>query len=469
MFRRRHHSKSIERLAIIYTMKHQELISPLDNRYSQKIIELANNFSESNLNKTRFEIEIDWIIFLTTQGGKNFKSISEAAKNNLVKIKRSFDDKSAKKIKAIESRTNHDVKAVEYFIRDEMNKFSNLKKYQHLVHFALTSEDINSLSYAVLLRDAKDIYLKKLDVLIKDLGTKSKSWAAIPMLARTHGQAASPSTLGKEIKVFQHRLSRQRDILKKIKPLAKFGGATGNFHTLDLSDSRIDWLSKTKKFLSLFKVDQNPMTTQIEPHDGIAEISHCIQRINNILIDLDQDMWIYISNDIFKLKLKDGEIGSSTMPHKVNPIDFENSEGNLGLSSSLMSFFAEKLTKSRLQRDLSDSTVLRNLGVGFGYSYLGITSCMSGLSKIQPNKEIAHNELSKNWQVLAEAIQIVMKLEGYDNAYEEIKTKTRGQNIDKDSYHKIINDLNISNESKKKLKKLTPLNYLGIASKLAKS
>ncbi len=450
-------------------MKHQELISPLDNRYSQKVIELANNFSESNLNKTRFEIEIDWIIFLTTHGGKNFKSLSAAAKNNLLKIKISFDNKSAKKIKAIESRTNHDVKAVEYFIRDEMGKFSNLTKYQHLVHFALTSEDINSLSYAVLLRDAKDIYIKKLDVLIKDLGLKSKSWASIPVLARTHGQAASPSTLGKEIKVFQHRLSRQRDILKKMKLMAKFGGATGNFHTLDLSDSSIDWVSKTKKFLTLFKVDQNPMTTQIEPHDGIAEISHCIQRINNILIDLNQDMWIYISNDIFKLKLKDGEIGSSTMPHKVNPIDFENSEGNLGLSSSLMGFFAEKLTKSRLQRDLSDSTVLRNLGVGFGYSYIGITSCMTGLSKIQPNKEIARNELSENWQILAEAIQIVMKLEGYDNAYEEIKTKTRGQSIDKDSYLKIINDLSISHESKKKLSKLTPLNYLGIASKLAKS
>jgi adenylosuccinate lyase len=450
-------------------MKNQELISPLDNRYSQKIIELANNFSESNLNKTRFEIEIDWIIFLTSHGGKNFKSLSAAAKNNLLKIKKGFDDKSAKKIKTIESRTNHDVKAVEYFIRDEMAQFSNLTKYQHLVHFALTSEDINSLSYAVLLRDAKDIYIKKLNLLIKDLGLKSKSWASIPVLARTHGQAASPSTLGKEIKVFQHRLSRQRDILKKMKLMAKFGGATGNFHTLDLSDSSIDWVSKTKKFLSLYKIDQNPMTTQIEPHDGIAELSHCIQRINNIVIDLNQDMWIYISNDIFKLKLRDGEIGSSTMPHKVNPIDFENSEGNLGLSSSLMGFFAEKLTRSRLQRDLSDSTVLRNLGVGLGYSYLGITSCMTGLNKIQPNKKFARDELSANWQVLAEAIQIVMKLEGHDNAYEEIKTKTRGESIDKDSYLKIINDLSISHDSKKKLSKLTPLNYLGIASKLAKS
>jgi len=450
-------------------MKHQDLISPLDNRYSQKIIDLANNFSESNLNKTRFEIEIDWIIFLTTQCGKNFKPLSSAAKKNLLNIKINFDHRSAKRIKDIESKTNHDVKAVEYFIREEMEKFSNLKKYQHLVHFALTSEDINSLSYAVLLRDARDIYLRKLDILIKDLNSKSRSWASIPMLARTHGQAASPSTLGKEIKVFQQRLSRQKAMLKNMKPLAKFGGATGNFHTLDLSDSRINWVSKTRKFLNLFKVEQNPITTQIEPHDGIAEISQCIQRINNILIDFNQDIWIYISNDIFRLKMKDGEIGSSTMPHKVNPIDFENSEGNLGLSNSLMSFFADKLSKSRLQRDLSDSTVLRNLGVGFGYSYLGLSSTLTGLDKIQPNKDVAYKELSENWQVLAEAIQIIMKLEGYDNAYEEIKAKTRGQNIDQESYLKIVSDLNITDESKEKLKKLTPLNYLGIASKLAKS
>ena len=450
-------------------MKHQDLISPLDNRYSQKIIDLANNFSESNLNKTRFEIEIDWIIFLTTQCGKNFKPLSSAAKKNLLNIKMNFDHMSAKRIKDIESKTNHDVKAVEYFIREEMEKFSNLKKYQHLVHFALTSEDINSISYAVLLRDARDIYLRKLDILIKDLNSKSRSWASIPMLARTHGQAASPSTLGKEIKVFHQRLSRQKAILKNMKPLAKFGGATGNFHTLDLSDSRINWVSKTRKFLNLFKVEQNPITTQIEPHDGIAEISQCIQRINNILIDFNQDIWIYISNDIFRLKMKDGEIGSSTMPHKVNPIDFENSEGNLGLSNSLMSFFADKLSKSRLQRDLSDSTVLRNLGVGFGYSYLGLSSCLTGLDKIQPNKDVAYKELSENWQVLAEAIQIIMKLEGYDNAYEEIKAKTRGQNIDQESYLKIVSDLNITDESKEKLKKLTPLNYLGIASKLAKS
>jgi len=450
-------------------MNHQEIISPLDNRYSKKITELANNFSESNLNKTRLEIEIDWIIFLSTHCGKNFKSLSSSAKNNLVKIKNNFNTKSAKRIKSIEARTNHDVKAVEYYIRKEMNKFSNLKKYGHLVHFALTSEDINSLSYAILLKEAKDLYICKLDILIKDLNSKSKAWASLPMLARTHGQAASPTTIGKELKVFHQRLLRQREMLKKMRPMAKFGGTTGNYHTLELSDPNINWVSKTNKFLASFKVDQNQITTQIEPHDGIAEIAQCIQRINNIMIDLNQDAWTYISNDIFKLKVKEGEIGSSTMPHKVNPIDFENSEGNLGISNSLMAFFADKLTKSRLQRDLSDSTVLRNLGVGFAYSYLGITSCLNGLSKVQPNKENALKELSNNWQVLAEALQIVMKLEGHDNAYEDIKTLTRGQSLNKNSYIKIVDGLQISNASKEKLKKLTPLNYLGIASKLAKS
>ncbi len=450
-------------------MKIQELISPLDNRYSLKIKDLANNFSESNLNKIRFEIEIEWIIFLCTHGGKSFKPLSASAKNNLFKIKNSFNLKSSKRIKSIESRTNHDVKAVEYFIREEMKRFSNLSKYEYLVHYALTSEDINSLSYAVLIGKAKDIYLKKLEILIKDLKSKSRSWASLPLLAKTHGQAASPSTLGKEFKVFYQRLLRQKDILKRMRPLAKFGGATGNFHTLDLTDPKINWLNKTNKFLSSFGVEQNPITTQIEPHDGIAEIAHCIQRINNITIDLDQDLWMYISNDIFKLKLKDQEVGSSTMPHKVNPIDFENSEGNLGISNSLMGFFAEKLPKSRLQRDLSDSTVLRNIGMGFAYSYLGLTSCLSGLNKIEPNKEKAIRELSNNWQVLSEAIQIVMKIEGYDNAYEEIKKLTRGKMINKDSYHELVENLKISSASKNKLKKLTPATYLGIASKLAKS
>ena len=449
-------------------MKIEQLISPLDNRYNNKIEELALNFSESNLNKVRFEIEIEWLIFLCSKGGKNFPTLSKTDINNLQSLKNSFNEKSAKKIKSIEKRTNHDVKAVEYFIREELKKSSKLKKYEHLVHFALTSEDINSLSYAILLRDAQIIYIKKLEVIIADINKRARSWASIPMLARTHGQAASPSTLGKEMKVFAERLKRQRDSLKNMKPMAKFGGATGNFHTLVISDAKVNWLAQTQKFLASFKVEQNPMTTQIEPHDGIAEVAHCIQRINNILIDFNQDIWMYIANDLFKLKLSEGEVGSSTMPHKVNPIDFENSEGNLGLSNAMMEFFANKLTKSRLQRDLSDSTVLRNLGVGFGYSYVGFSSVLRGLNKLTPNKKQARKELENNWQILAEAIQIVMKLEGIDNAYEIIKSKTRGISLDKNSYAELVENLDISENAKDTLKKLTPMNYLGIAQKLSK-
>jgi adenylosuccinate lyase len=449
-------------------MKIEQLISPLDNRYNNQIADLATNFSESNLNKVRFEIEIEWLIFLCSKGGKSFPSISKTSIKKLHTLKKSFDENSAKRIKSIEKKTNHDVKAVEYFIREELKKSSSLKKYEHLVHFALTSEDVNSLSYAILLRDAQIIYLKKLDVIIKELNKRARLWSSIPMLARTHGQAASPSTLGKEMKVFVERLKRQRDSLKNMKPLAKFGGATGNFHTLVISDPNVDWLNQTKKFLALFGVEQNPITTQIEPHDGIAEVAHCIQRINNILIDFNQDIWMYIANDLFKLQVKDGEVGSSTMPHKVNPIDFENSEGNLGLSNAMMEFFANKLTKSRLQRDLSDSTVLRNLGVGFGYSYVGFSSALRGLTKLQPNKAQALSELEDNWQILAEAVQIVMKLEGLDNAYEIIKAKTRGLSLDKNSYAELVENLDISKAAKERLKKLTPTNYLGNAQKLAK-
>ena len=449
-------------------MKIEQLISPLDNRYNNQIADLATNFSESNLNKVRFEIEIEWLIFLCSKGGKSFPSISKTSIKKLHTLKKSFDENSAKRIKSIEKKTNHDVKAVEYFIREELKKSSSLKKYEHLVHFALTSEDVNSLSYAILLRDAQIIYLKKLDVIIKELNKRARLWSSIPMLARTHGQAASPSTLGKEMKVFVERLKRQRDSLKNMKPLAKFGGATGNFHTLVISDPNVDWINQTKKFLALFGVEQNPITTQIEPHDGIAEVAHCIQRINNILIDFNQDIWMYIANDLFKLQVKDGEVGSSTMPHKVNPIDFENSEGNLGLSNAMMEFFANKLTKSRLQRDLSDSTVLRNLGVGFGYSYVGFSSALRGLTKLQPNKAQALSELEDNWQILSEAVQIVMKLEGLDNSYEIIKAKTRGLSLDKNSYAELVENLDISKAAKERLKKLTPTNYLGNAQKLAK-
>ena len=450
-------------------MKIDQLISPLDNRYSDEILELSEIFSESNLNKTRFIIELEWLIFICSSCGKSFPDLSKNAVTNLRKLKKKFNKNSAKKIKTIEKKTNHDVKAVEYFIREQIKTIPSLKNYSHLVHFGLTSEDVNSLSYAVLLKEARNVYTKNLTQIIKLLSKLSKSWSNIPILSRTHGQPASPSTLGKEINVFTKRLIRQKANLNSIVIMAKFGGTTGNFHTLHLSDNKIDWVKKTEKFIKLFKVNQNPITTQIEPHDCIAELTHSIQRINNILIDLNQDIWLYIANDIFKLKLNNKEIGSSTMPHKVNPINFENSEGNLGISNSMMVFFAEKLTKSRLQRDLSDSTVLRNLGVGIAYSYLGISSSIKGLNKIKPNIKKANHELNLNWQVLTEAIQIIMKLEGVDNAYELIKKQTHGSNLNRSDYFLLIDGLNISEESKIKLKNLSPSSYLGIASRLAKS
>ncbi|MDA9143611.1 lyase family protein, partial [Gammaproteobacteria bacterium] len=323
------------------------------------------------------------------------------------------------------------------------------------------------LSYAVMIKNGITLYLEELNILKNDIKSKSKKWSKEVFLARTHGQPASPSTLGKEMSVFNLRLYDQIKVLKNISPLAKFSGATGNYHTFKILDSSCNWQSFTAKFIKQFKVNQNTHTTQIEPHDWIAETSHCIVRINNILMDLSQDSWIYISNEIFKLKLLKNEVGSSTMPHKVNPIDFENSEGNLGLSNALFDYFANKLTKSRHQRDLSDSTVLRNVGLGFGYSIIAIKSLSKGLGKIEPNKKFISNELDDNWEVLAEPIQTIMRFEGIPNAYEQLKELSRGSKLDKDSYINFVKNLNISKNSKETLLALTPASYIGSAVELA--
>ena len=341
-----------------------------------------------------------------------------------------------------------------------------LKDYIHLIHFGLTSEDINSLSYAFMIKEGINLYIKELNLVNKTLKSHSKKWAKISFLARTHGQPASPSTIGKELKVFSKRIDREIEILKNIKPLAKFSGATGNYHTFNIVDSSVNWPNLNKVFIKQFGVTQNPYTTQIEPHDWIAEVCHSVVRINNILIDLCQDSWIYISNDIFALKLMKNEVGSSTMPHKVNPIDFENGEGNFGLSSSLMDFFANKLTKSRHQRDLSDSTVLRNVGLGFGYSALALISTNKGLGKITPNQKTIQNELDDNWEVLTEAVQTLMRLEGVPDAYEQLKDLSRGTKLTKETYKNFITGLKISDKSKSKLLSLSPSSYIGIAEKL---
>jgi adenylosuccinate lyase len=438
-------------------------ISPLDNRYSNKISEHRDAFSEKSLIKTRFIIEINWLLFLCKKYPNYFNKISKSSESKIIKFRNNFDDKSVLKIKQIEKKTNHDVKAVEYFISDFFKKDKTLTKYINLIHFGLTSEDVNSLSYAILIKDGINIHSKKINTINKYIKSLSKKWINIALLSRTHGQAASPSTIGKELKVFTYRIDRELIKLKQVKPLAKFSGAVGNYHAFNIANNKINWPLFTKQFINTFGIMQNPITTQIEPHDWIAEALQTISRINNIYTDLSQDMWIYISNEIFKLKVNSNEVGSSTMPHKVNPIDFENAEGNFGLSNSLNDFFANKLSRSRLQRDLSDSTVQRNIGLSFAYSYIGLESLNKGMNKISPNKDTIMRELDNNWEVLTEAVQTVMRYEGINDAYEQLKTLSRGKKLDKSSYQEFISNLEISTESKNKLLKLTPSNYIGLA------
>ena len=441
-------------------------ISPLDNRYSTKIPEIRETFSEYALIKTRFNIEINWLLYICQKYPKFFSSISNSSKNKIIKFRDNFDDKSLIQIKKIEKKTNHDVKAIEYFIRDFLKKDKSLSKLIHLIHFGLTSEDINSMSYALMIKDGLNIYLDKLIIFNRTLKGLSKKWRNISILSRTHGQAASPSTIGKELKVFTSRLDRELKIIKNITPLAKFSGATGNYHTFHIANNKINWPKFNGRFINSFGIKQNTMTTQIESHDWIAELMQSITRINNICIDLSQDVWIYISNDIFSLKLNKNEVGSSTMPHKVNPIDFENAEGNFGIANSLNDFFVSKLTRSRLQRDLSDSTVLRNIGLSFGYSLLATSSLNNGINKITPNINFINNELDQNWEVLTEAVQTLMRYEGIEDAYEQLKDLSRGNKLDKNSYNKFVNNLDISDESKDKLINLSPKNYIGLAKKL---
>ena len=441
-------------------------ISPLDNRYSTKISEIRDSFSEYALIKTRFIIEINWLLYICQKYPKYFSTISKPSLRKIISFRDSFDDRSVIKIKKIEKKTNHDVKAIEYFIRNFFKKDKALSKLTHLIHFGLTSEDINSMSYAIMIKNGLNIYSEKIWKLNKILNDLSKKWVNISFLSRTHGQAASPSTIGKEIKVFSSRIDRELKIIKNIVPLAKFSGATGNYHTFNIANDKINWPKFNRRFINTFGIEQNPLTTQIESHDWIAELMQSITRINNICIDLSQDMWIYISNDIFSVKINKNEVGSSTMPHKVNPIDFENAEGNLGISNSLNDFFVNKLTRSRLQRDLSDSTVLRNIGLSFGYSLVATNSLINGINKITPNKDVISNELDQNWEVLTEAVQTIMRYEGIEDAYEQLKGLSRGNKLDKKSYSKFIDTLNISDYAKNKLLKLSPAKYIGLAKKM---
>ena len=441
-------------------------ISPLDNRYSSKIIDTRLCFSEAALIKLRFIIEIDWLIYLSEKNPKYFLKLTNRTKKKLIDFKNEFSDKDVLKIKKIEKKTNHDVKAVEYFIKDHFSKDKQLTKYIHLIHFGLTSEDVNSLAYAIMIKNGTKIHIDKLQSLNKSLNYYSTRWKNISLLSRTHGQAASPSTLGKEIKVFSNRIKATIQSLKYVTPQAKFSGATGNYHTFLIANDKINWPNNNRKFLKTYGIQHNTHTTQIEPHDWIAETAQIMTRVNNIFIDLCQDMWLYISNDIFSLKVLKDEVGSSTMPHKVNPIDFENAEGNFGISNSLNDYFVNKLTISRLQRDLSDSTVLRNIGLTFGYSQIALSSLLNGMNKVKPNISNINDELDNNWEVLTEAIQTVMRYEGINDAYEQLKLLSRGKKLNKESYINYVKGLKISDSSKNKLIKLTPKTYIGLSNKL---
>ena len=440
-------------------------LSPLDGRYANKISEIAQLFNEKALIQKRFIIEIEWLLFVLNESFYKTIKISKIDIKKINKFKNSFDQSYARKIKSIENKTNHDVKAVEYFINDHFKK-NKLKKFIPYVHLGLTSEDVNSLSYALMIREIKDETIISINALNKQIKSLASKYKKIPFLARTHGQPASPSTLGKEILVFNKRLQRQIDQLKSINPMAKWGGATGNYHTILLANQKRNPVNIATKFIKKFKVKHNVVTTQIEPHDWIAETCHALIRVNNIVNDLNNDMWMYIANDIFILKPIKNEVGSSTMPHKVNPIDFENSEGNIGLANSMLNFFAEKLPISRMQRDLSDSTTLRNIGAAFGYSVISYKSTLKGLNKITPNNNKINEELDNNWAVLSEAVQTIMRLENIENAYEQLKNLTRGKNLNQEKYLEFIDGLDISPKNKQYLIKLTPRNYIGIAAKL---
>ena len=446
-------------------------ISPVDGRYQNKTDVLRPIFSEYGLFRFRVLVEIEWLKKLSKNPNiKEIESFSANSISLLDNIKNNFSIDDAKQIKKIEKITNHDMKAVEYFIREKIQSDPKLKNVSQFIHFACTSEDINNLSYALMLKDAREnILLPKLQKLIIILQEMSDSYASIPMLSRTHGQIASPTTLGKEMAIYVYRALRQMKQFENIELLGKLNGAVGNFNAHFASYPDINWMSLSKEFIEELGLTWNPYTTQIESHDYMAEYFHTLARTNTILIDLCRDLWGYISLGYFNLKPIKGEVGSSTMPHKVNPIDFENAEGNFGIADSIFEHLAMKLPTSRWQRDLSDSTILRNAGVGIAHTIIAFDSTVAGLSKIDINKDVIHEDLKDSWEVLTEPIQTVMRRYNIDNAYEKLKKLSRGQKINKEILHNFIEQLDIPNDAKSRLKKLNPSNYLGNAEIQAKS
>lgn len=444
-------------------------LSPLDGRYAAKVDALRPVFSEYGLVKRRVEVEIAWLLALAAQPQiAELPTFLADARNTLERIAGDFSINDAARIKAIEAATNHDVKAVEYFIKERIGADRALARAGEFVHFACTSEDINNLAYALMLRDARDaVLLPALDGLIEKLRGLAHAHAQQPMLSRTHGQPASPTTLGKEFANLAARLQRQRAQLASIEIPGKFNGAVGNYNAHAIAYPEIDWIALSREFVQSLGLQWNPYTTQIEPHDGIAEICDAVRRIDTILINLARDMWSYISLGYFRQVPKVGEVGSSTMPHKINPIDFENAEGNLGLANALLAHFAEKLPISRWQRDLSDSTVLRALGVAFGHALIAFDALQRGLGKLEVDRGRIDADLDASWEVLAEAVQTVMRRHGLPEPYERLKALTRGQGITKASMRAFVESLDLPKTDKDRLLALTPAAYIGLAAQLA--
>jgi len=443
-------------------------ICPIDGRYSGKCQELRDVFSEYGLVKRRILVECAWLEALcSAKEIKECKALAASERKALRAVAEGVTVEDAARVKEIEKTTNHDVKAVEYFLKEKV-KGTGLESRSEFIHFACTSEDINNMSHALMLRDGKAVLRAAMDEVTQKIAAMAGAYAKVPMLAHTHGQPASPTTVGKELAVFAARLRRQAGEIDRLVMPAKMNGAVGNFNAHLSAYPRVDWEALSRKVIESLGLRQNRLTTQIESHDGIAELFDAVQRWNSILLDFDRDVWTYVSMGYFKQKTVKGEIGSSTMPHKVNPIDFENSEGNLGLANAVLGFMARKLPVSRMQRDLTDSTTLRNMGVGFGYTLIAIRSTLKGLGKLELNEERLAADLDANWEVLAEPIQTVMRKVGMDRPYERLKELTRGRRVTAEVMREFVAALPLPKADKARLMALTPATYTGLAEKLAK-
>ena len=453
------------------TLSSLNAISPIDGRYLKKTHALSPYFSEFALIYYRLMVEIHWLEALGANPDiKEVEKFDKDAKAYLAEVLVNFDEEEAEKVKVYEKQTNHDVKAVEYYLRDKLGQHSTLGKYAGFIHFACTSEDINNLAYALMVKEAiAQVIQPTLAEIIGSITMLGKQHGDVAMLSRTHGQPATPTTIGKELVNFVARLKRPQQQLAEVLIPAKCNGAVGNYNAHIIAYPQVDWRKHCANFVSSLGLSFSAYTTQIEPHDGIAEVAHIMIRINNILLDYTRDIWTYISLNYFKQKPVEDEVGSSTMPHKVNPIDFENAEGNLGLANALFDHFANKLTQSRMQRDLSDSTVMRNLGVAFAYSLIAYQAIAKGNDKVQINKRALKHDLDANWEVLGEAIQTVMRRYEVPNAYEQLKDLTRGHGIDADSLKNFIKSLDVPEEVKAQLIALSPEKYTGLAAQLVKA